>query len=260
MAEAIYIKAPGEIEKMRKAGKITAGARSIARQAVRDGISTRQIDRIVHEFITKSGAYPTFLNYNGFPGSACISLNEEVIHGIPGKRTVHTGDIVSVDVGATMDGFVGDCAGTFPCGEISEEAKRLIEVTRQSFFEGIRFARPGYRISDIGAAIQEYVESHGYSVVRDYVGHGVGRDLHEAPEVPNFRADRRMLARTGNPRLVKGMTIAVEPMVNAGGWEIRELSNGWTVVTKDGSLSAHYENTILITDGEPEILTMADDI
>ena len=260
MAEAIYIKSSGEIERMRQAGKITAGARSIAGQAIRDGISTKQIDRIVHEFITKSGAYPTFLNYNGFPGSACVSVNEEVIHGIPGKRIVRNGDIVSVDVGATCNGFVGDCAGTFACGEISDEAKKLIEVTRQSFFEGIRFARPGYYISDIGAAIQEYVESHGFSVVRDYVGHGVGRELHEAPEVPNFKADRRTLARNGNPRLVKGMTIAVEPMVNAGDWMIRELSNGWTVVTTDGSLSAHYENTILITDGEPEILTLADDM
>jgi methionyl aminopeptidase len=260
MAEAIYIKSSGEIERMRQAGKITAGARSIARQAIHDGVSTKQIDRIVHEYITKNGAYPTFLNYNGFPGSACISVNEEVIHGIPGKRIVRSGDIVSVDVGATCNGFVGDCAGTYACGEISDEAKKLIEVTRQSFFEGIRFARPGYRISDIGAAIQEYVESHGFSVVRDYVGHGVGRELHEAPEVPNFKADRRMLARNGNPRLVKGMTIAVEPMVNAGDWPIRELDNGWTVVTTDGSLSAHYENTILITDGEPEILTMADDI
>ena len=245
MGEPIYIKSPSEIELMRQAGKITAGARSIARQAVRDGISTKQIDRHVHDFITKNGA---------------LSVNDEVIHGIPGKRIVSSGDIVSLDVGATFKGFVGDCAGTFPCGEISEEARRLIEVTRQSFFEGIKFARVGYRISDIGAAIQEYVESHGYSVVRDYVGHGVGRTLHEAPEVPNFKAERRFLARTGNPRLVKGMTIAVEPMVNAGDWQIKELPNGWTVVTADGSLSAHYENTILITDGEPEILTMADDI
>ncbi len=260
MAEAIYIKSAGDIERMRVAGRITAGARSIARQAIHDGISTRHLDKIVHEYITKNGATPTFLHYNGFPGSACVSVNEEVIHGIPGKKIIRNGDIVSVDVGATCNGFVGDCAGTFPCGEISEEARQLIEVTRQSFFEGIRFARQGYRISDIGAAIQQYVEDHGYSVVRDYVGHGVGRTLHEAPEVPNFKADRRTLARNGNPRLVKGMTIAVEPMVNAGGWEIREQANGWTVVTADGSLSAHYENTILITDGEPEILTMADDI
>lgn len=238
---------------MRKAGKITAAARSIARQAIADGISTKEIDREVNHFIRKSGAIPTFLGYGGFPASACISVNEEVIHGIPGKRIVRSGDIVSVDVGATFAGFVGDCAGTYPCGEVSEEAKKLMAVTRQSFFEGIKFARPGYRVNDIGSAIQEYVESNGYSVVRDYVGHGVGRNMHEAPEVPNF-------SRKPSPRLVPGMTIAVEPMVNVGGWEVKVLSNDWTVVTVDGNLSAHYENTILITDGEPEILTMAEDI
>ena len=261
MGERIYIKSAGEIELMRKAGRITAGARTIARQAIKDGITTKQIDKYVHDFIVKSGAYPTFLHYEGFPGSACVSVNDEVIHGIPGKRIVRSGDIVSLDVGATYKGLVGDCAGTFACGEISPEAQKLIDVTRQSFFEGIKFARVGYRISDIGAAIQEYVESHGFSVVRDYVGHGVGHELHEAPEVPNFRSERRgTFAGRGDPRLQKGMTIAVEPMVNAGDWEIDVLSNDWTVVTADGSLSAHYENTILITDGEPEILTMADDI
>ena len=238
---------------MRKAGKITAAARSIARQAIADGISTKEIDRKVNHYIRKSGAIPTFLGYGGFPASACISVNEEVIHGIPGKRIVRSGDIVSVDVGATFAGFVGDCAGTYPCGEVSEEAKKLMAVTRQSFIEGIKFARPSYRVNDIGSAVQEYVESNGYSVVRDYVGHGVGRNMHEAPEVPNF-------SRKPSPRLVPGMTIAVEPMVNVGGWEVKVLSNDWTVVTVDGSLSAHYENTILITDGEPEILTMAEDI
>ena len=253
----ITIKSPREIDLMRQAGKITAGARSIARQAVADGVTTRQIDKCVREFIEKSGAKPTFLNYGGFPASACVSVNDEVIHGIPGKRVIHNGDIVSLDVGATYKGLVGDCAGTFPCGEISAEAKELIRVTRQSFFEGIKFAKQGYRISDIGAAIQEYVESHGYSVVRDYVGHGVGHNLHEAPEVPNYKA---VGVRRVDPRLVKGMTIAIEPMVNIGGYEVKTLSNGWTVVTVDGSLSAHYENTILITDGEPEILTMAEDI
>ena len=250
---SIIIKNPKEVECMRKAGKITAAARSIARQAIADGISTKEIDREVNHFIRKSGAIPTFLGYGGFPASACISVNEEVIHGIPGKRIVRSGDIVSVDVGATFAGFVGDCAGTYPCGEVSEEAKKLMAVTRQSFFEGIKFARPGYRVNDIGSAVQEYVESNGYSVVRDYVGHGVGRNMHEAPEVPNF-------SRKPSPRLVPGMTIAVEPMVNVGGWEVKVLGNDWTVVTVDGSLSAHYENTILITDGEPEILTMAEDI
>lgn len=260
MSDTIYIKSLKEIELMRQAGRITAGARSIARQAIRDGVTTRQIDKYVHDYIVKCGAKPTFLGYGGFPGSACISVNEEVIHGIPGKRTVRNGDIVSVDVGATFQGFVGDCAGTYPCGEISEEAKRLIEVTRQSFFEGIKFAKVGYRINDIGAAIQEYVEGYGYSVVRDYVGHGVGREMHEAPEVPNYRIDRKNGHR-GNPRLVKGMTIAVEPMVIASkNWEIEVLDDEWTVVSADRSLACHYENSIVITDGEPEILTMADDI
>lgn len=259
MRDAIRIKSPREIELMRQAGKITAGARTIARQAVKSGISTKQIDKYVHEFITKSGAVPSFLNYNGFSGSACVSVNDEVIHGIPGKRIVRNGDIVSLDVGATFKGMVGDCAGTFPCGEISEEAKELIRVTRQSFFEALRYARVGYRISDLGAAIQDYVESHGFSVVREFVGHGVGHDLHEAPEIPNYRVERRGLRRA-DPRLVPGMTLAIEPMVNAGGQEILQKADGWTVVTADGSLSAHYENTILITDGEPEILTMAEDI
>lgn len=247
---------------MRQAGKIAAGARTIARQAVASGVTTKQIDKHVHDYIVKSGAHPSFLNYAGFPASACVSVNDEIIHGIPGKRVIHDGDIVSLDVGATFKAYVGDCAGTFPCGEISDEAKRLIAVTRQSFFEGIKFARVGYRISDIGAAIQEYVESHGFSVVREYVGHGVGHNLHEAPEVPNYKVDRheKGFGRRTDPRLEKGMTIAVEPMVNVGGCEIRQLDNGWTVVTADGSLSAHYENTILITDGEPEILTMAEDI
>ena len=250
----IIVKSPREIEFMRKAGKITAGARTIARQAIRDGVTTEQIDQEVYNYITKSGATPSFLHYGGFPASACISVNEELIHGIPGPRVIRTGDIVSVDVGAKIHGFHGVCAGTYPCGEVSEEAKELMRVTRESFFVGIKYAKAGNRLGDIGAAIQEYVERHGYSIVREYVGHGVGADLHEAPEVPNY-------GRAGHgPRLVKGMTIAVEPMVNAGGAAIRVLDNDWTVVTVDGRLCAHYENTICITDGEPEILTMADDI
>ena len=250
----IIVKSPREIELMRQAGKITAGARTIAREAIMAGVTTQEIDREVKKFITKSGATPSFLNYNGFPGSACISVNEEVIHGIPGERKIRNGDIVSVDVGAKIYGFNGDCAGTYPCGEISPEAERLIQVTRQSFFEGIKHARQGKRVSDIGHSIQEYVESHGFSVVRDYVGHGVGAKLHESPEIPNYGAAGH------GPRLVKGMTIAVEPMVNAGTYGVRVLANDWTVVTADSRLSAHYENTILITDGEPEILTMAEDI
>ena len=258
MAESIYIKSAKDIEGMRTAGKLAAGARSVARQAIAAGISTKEIDREVRNFIMKSGAYPTFYRYGGFPASACISVNEEVIHGIPGKRIIHNGDIVSVDVGATFGGFVGDCAGTYACGAISEEARKLIEVTRQSFFEALKVARPGYRISDIGAAVQDYVEGFGYGVVREYVGHGVGRKLHEAPEVPNYRPDRK--ERHMDPRLVQGMCIAIEPMITAGDYAVRVLSNDWTVVTVDGSLAAHYENTICITDGEPEILTIADDI
>ena len=256
MSDTIYIKSKSEIEIMRQAAKIAAGARSVGRQAVRDGLTTRQIDKAVHEFIVKSGAKPSCLGYAGFPAATCVSVNEEVIHGIPGRRVVHNGDIVSIDLCATFRGFIGDCAGTYPCGEVSDEAKALIAATRQAFFEGIRFAKVGYRISDIGAAVQEYVEGKGYSVVRDFVGHGIGRDMHEAPEVPNYRTERRR----PDPRLVKGMTICVEPMVCAGGWQIEILKDGWTVVSKDRSLAAHYENTILITDGEPEILTMADDI
>ena len=256
MAESITIKSPHEIEIMRQAAKIAAGARSAGRQAIRDGLTTKQIDRAVHEYIVKSRGIPSCLGYEGFPAATCVSVNDEVIHGIPGKRVVRNGDIVSLDLCATYKGFVGDCAGTYPVGEVGEEAKKLIEVTRQAFFEGLRFAKVGYRVHDIGEAVQDYVESHGFSVVRDFVGHGIGRGMHEAPEVPNYRPQ----GRRSNPRLLKGMTICIEPMVCAGDWEIRILDDGWTVVTADHSLAAHYENTILITDGEPEILTMADDI
>ena len=250
----IVIKSEREIELMRQACRITAGARTIARQGIADGVTTRELDKEIRRYIVKNGAVPTFYHYAGFPGNACISINDEVIHGIPGSRVIHNGDIVSVDVGAKIHGFTGDCAGTYACGEVSEEARKLMAVTRQSFFEGIKFARVGYRISDIGHAIQQYVESNGYSVVRSYVGHGVGAELHEEPEIPNYGEPGH------GPRLVKGMTLAIEPMVNAGTFDVRVLSNDWTVVTADGKLSAHYENTILITDGEPEILTMAEDI
>ncbi|MEG1107646.1 MAG: type I methionyl aminopeptidase [Oscillospiraceae bacterium] len=250
----INIKTPREIELMRKAGKITAAARSIGREMVTPGVTTHDIDKAIFNFIKKSGAAPSFLGYGGFPGSACISVNDEVIHGIPGKRRINEGDIVSVDVGAYIGGYHGDCCATFGAGKITAEAQKLIDVTRQSFFEGIKFARQGYRVSDISHAIQQYVESFGYTLVREYVGHGVGRDLHEAPEVPNFGEPGH------GPRLVRGMVIAVEPMVNMGTAAVRVLDNDWTVVTIDGKLSAHYENTILITDGEPEILTMAEDL
>lgn len=245
----IIIKSDPEVDLMRQAGRITAGARTVARQMVEPGVTTRQINREVHKFITKSGASPCFMTDGGFPTAACISVNDEIIHGIPGDRVLHEGDIVSVDVGARYRGFNGDCAGTFPCGKCSDEALRLIRITRQSFFEGIQFARVGYRISDIGHAVQEYAESYGYSLVREYVGHGVGRNMHEAPEIPNYGAPGH------GPKLLRGMTIAVEPMVNAGTAAIRQMSDGWTVKTRDGKYAAHYENTILITAGEPEILT-----
>ncbi len=250
---SIVIKSPREIECMRQAGRITAAARALARDMVSPGVTTAQIDREMERFIRKSGAVPTFKGYGGFPASACISINDEVIHGIPGSRVIQEGDLVSVDVGATYKGFVGDCAASFIAGEGSEEAKRLIAVTRQSFYEGMKFARAGYRIGDISHAIQEYVEANGFSVVREYVGHGVGAEMHEAPEVPNFGAAGR------GPRLLPGMTIAVEPMVNAGTWEVKVLKDGWTVKTKDGRLSAHYENSVVITNGEPEILTFTEE-
>ncbi len=251
---SIVIKSPREIELMRQAGRITAAARALARDMVAAGVTTAQIDKELYHFIRKSGAVPTFKGYGGFPASACISINDEVIHGIPGPRVIREGDLVSVDVGATYKGYVGDCAGSFIAGQGSEEARRLVAVTRQSFYEGMKFARAGCRVGDISHAIQEYVEMNGCSVVREYVGHGVGAVMHEAPEVPNYGPAGR------GPRLLPGMTIAVEPMVNLGGWEVKVLKDGWTVKTADGSLSAHYENTILITDGEPEILTFTEDM
>ena len=245
----ITLKSSHEIEMMRRAGKITAAARAVARDMVKPGVTTQQIDQAVYQFITSQGATPSFLNYGGFPASACVSVNDEVIHGIPGNRVLQEGDIVSVDVGAYIGGFHGDCAGTYPCGQVSDEAMRLIRVTQQSFFEGMKFAKEGYRRSDISAAIQKYVEENGFSVVREFVGHGIGRQLHEDPQVPNYGAPGH------GPRLLRGMTLAVEPMVNAGTAAIRQLADGWTVKTADGKLSAHYENTILITAGEPELLT-----
>lgn len=249
----ISIKTERELEVMRRAGRITAGARALAGSMVRPGVTTKEIDKAVHDYIVSQGAKPSFLNYAGYPASACISVNDVVIHGIPDGRVLREGDIVSVDVGACWGGFHGDCAATFACGKISPEAEKLIAVTQQSFFEGIRFARQGNRVSDISHAVQTYVEANGFSVVRSFVGHGVGEQLHEAPEVPNFGAPGR------GPRLVRGMTIAVEPMVNQGTYDVRVLKDKWTTVTVDGKLSAHYENTVLITDGEPEILTVVEE-
>ena len=248
----ITIKNEHELLAMRRACRITAQARALAGSMVKPGVKTQEIDKAVHDFIVAQGAKPSFLNYNGFPASVCISVNDCVIHGIPGGYTLKEGDIVSVDVGAQIEGFHGDCAATYPCGAISTEAQRLIDVTKESFFVGIKEATKGHRVSDISHAIQTYVESNGFSVVRSFVGHGIGRKLHEDPEVPNFGPAGR------GPRLLKGMTLAIEPMVNAGIHDVHILKDGWTVLTNDGSLSAHYENTVLITDGEPEILTVTE--
>ena len=251
--EMISLKSSREIEAMRRAGRLTAQARALAGSMVRPGVTTHEIDRAVRRFIESHGAKPSFLGYAGFPGSACISVNEVVIHGIPGSRKLQEGDIVSIDVGAFIGGFHGDCAATYPCGRVSGEALRLIEVTQQSFWEGIRNARRGCRVSDIGHAVQTYVESNGYSVVREFVGHGVGAKLHEPPEVRNFGPAGH------GPRLQPGMTIAVEPRVCAGDWQVENREGNWTTVTKDGSLASHYENTILITEDGPERLTVTED-
>lgn len=239
-----------ELELMREAGKITAGALETASQLIKPGVTLLHIDTEIRHFIERHNAKPSFLGYSGFPASACISVNNEVIHGIPGERRLQEGDIVKVDVGALYKGYNGDAARTFFCGQVSDEAKRLEQITRESFFEGIKFAIAGNRLGDLSHAIEQHVTQAGYSVVKSFVGHGVGKELHEEPEVPNFgRAGR-------GPRLYEGMTIAVEPMVNVGTERVEVEANGWTVVTVDGSLSAHYENTIAITENGPEILTV----
>jgi len=246
----ITLKSGEEIIRMRDAGRIAAIAREVGGEYVREGVTTAQIDREIKKCILSHGAKPSFLGYGGFPASACISVNDEIIHGIPSSQKVlKNGDIVSIDVGAYYKGYHGDCAATFIVGEGSEEAKKLVEVTKQSFFKGISAIKEGSRIGDIGNAIQSYVESNGFSVVREYIGHGIGRNLHEDPEVPNYGNAGR------GPRLREGMTIAIEPMVNAGDWQVRVLKDQWTVVTADGSLSAHYENTVAITANGVLILT-----
>lgn len=242
---------------MRRAGRIAAAARQIAGEMVAVGATTYSIDKKVRDFIVSQGATPAFLGYNGFPANICVSVNEQVIHGIPSSRKLISGDIVSIDIGAVKDGFIGDCAATFIAGGGSAENEKLIEVTRECFFEALQFARAGYRVSDISGAIQRHAEANGYSLVREYIGHGVGAKMHESPEIPNYIEVPR---KRGDPRLLPGMTIAVEPMVNAGAAAIKILSDGWTVVTVDGKNSAHYENTILITDGAPEILTVCEDM
>jgi len=246
-----------EIELMRAAGKIAAKARAIAGRMVTVGATTRSIDKAVYEYIKSEGAIPTFFGYRDYPANICISVNDEVIHGIPGSKKLLQGDVVSIDIGATKNGYIGDCAATFIAGKGSKESEKLIQITKECFYEGLKYARAGNRVSDISRAVQKHAETNGFSVVTAWTGHGVGTKLHEAPEVPNFVEKPR---KGKDPRLLPGMTLAIEPMVNAGGADIKVLDDGWTVVTADGTNSAHYENTILITDYDPEILTICEEI
>ena len=247
------IKNSEQLSLMKIAGRITAETLLMARELVRPGISTWEIDAKIRRYIEKCGATPTFLGYNGFPGSACISLNQEVIHGIPSNKVIiQEGDIVKVDVGARFRGYNGDSARTFAVGKVSDEALRLISVTERSFYEAMKVLRSGTRLGDIGHAIESFVISNGFSVVKDYVGHGIGTEVHEDPQIPNYGPAGR------GARLYTGMTLAIEPMVNVGDFRVTTKRDGWTVVTNDGSLSAHYENTIAITDGEPIVLTDAE--
>lgn len=251
--QRVTIKTPHEVEKMRVAGHIVRDTLELVERSAKAGMTTLELDALAEDFIRSRGAIPSFLNYEGYPRSICASVNSEVVHGIPGKKKLNEGDLVSIDIGAVINGFQGDAARTFFVGEApSEEAAELVRVTRECFFKGIEHAKAGNHISDIGAAVQSHAEAHGYGVVRELVGHGIGREMHEPPEVPNF-TDPRM---GRGIRLIKGMAIAVEPMINMGGADVYVEKNGWTVVTADGSLSAHYENTIAITDGEPDILTL----
>ena len=246
----IIIKNSEQLKLMRIAGRITAEALIVARESIRPGMSTLELDTKIRQHIEKCGATPTFLGYNGFPGSACISINEQVIHGIPSNKVIiREGDIVKVDVGARFRGYNGDSARTFAVGKVSDEALRLISVTEQSFYEAMKVAKAGNRIGDIGHAIENFVISNGFSVVRTYTGHGVGADLHEEPEIPNYGRPGR------GARLYPGMTLAIEPMVNVGTENVKVLRDGWTVVTADGKLSAHYENSIAITESDPILLT-----
>ena len=246
----IVLKTSRELALMREACRISAGALQVAGEAVRPGISTWEIDKIAYDYIKSQGAEPNFLNLYGFPATACISINDEVIHGIPSKkRILKSGDIVSIDLGAKIGGYNGDNAATFACGEISEEAKRLIETTRESLYEAIKMAVPGGKLGDVSAAVQSYCESRGYSVVREYTGHGIGKELHEDPSVPNYGTAGRGV------RLLPGMTIAIEPMINQGTAKIKGLPDGWTVKTQDSKLSAHFEHTVAITKDGPVILT-----
>ncbi len=247
----IRLKNAAQIAAMKEAGRITGEAILTAAEHIREGVSTKFLDTKIREYIEKCGAKPSFLGYGGFPASACISINDEVIHGIPSdKRILTEGDIVKIDVGAFYKGFHGDSARTFAVGAVTPEAQKLIDVTTECFFKAVAEIKPGARVGDIGNAVQSYAEANGYGVVREYVGHGVGAELHEAPEIPNFgRAGRGI-------RLFPGMSLAIEPMINIGTWEVKRMGDGWTVKTKDGSLSAHYENTVIYTDEEIILTTV----
>ena len=244
------LKTSEQIERMRKAGRVTAGALDAVARAAKPGVTTLELDAIAEDYIRSFGGIPSFKGFCGYPGSICASVNEEVVHGIPSHRRWKEGDIVGVDIGVLLDGWQGDAARTVAVGKISEKAQHLMDVTRESFYRGYEMCREGKRLGDVGAAIQEYAESHGCSVVRDLCGHGIGRNMHEDPEVPNFGKAGHGL------RCTRGLVIAIEPMLNLGAHTVRTLKDGWTVVTADGSLSAHYENTVAITDGDPEILTL----
>lgn len=246
----IQLKNPQQIKEMMEAGRITGEALLVARESIREGISTYELDKIIRNHIEKSGAKPSFLGYHGFPGSACISINDEVIHGIPSKkRILREGDIVKIDVGAFYKGYHGDAARTIPVGRVSEEAEKLIRVTRESFFAGIEKLQVGNRLGDVGHAINAHVVANGFSTVKKYIGHGIGHDLHETPDVPNYGTEGR------GTRLCAGMTLAIEPMVNVGGESVRELPDGWTVKTADGTLAAHYENTVALTSNGVIVMT-----
>jgi methionyl aminopeptidase len=244
------LKTKEQIERMRKAGRVTAGALDAVARAAKPGITTKELDAIAEDYIRSRGGVPSFKGFCGYPASICASVNEEVVHGIPSERKLRDGDIVGVDIGVILDGWQGDSALTVAVGTISNEAQHLIDVTRESFYQALKLCREGMRLGDIGHAVQSYAEANGCSVVRDLCGHGIGRKMHEDPEVPNFGKPGHGL------RLSKGLVIAIEPMLNYGAWPVRTLSDGWTVVTADGSLSAHYEHTVAITDGEPDILTL----
>ncbi|SMB88925.1 methionine aminopeptidase, type I [Thermanaeromonas toyohensis ToBE] len=246
----IILKGRREIELMRRAGRVVAEVLAILEQHIAPGVTTLELNRIAEEALSRRGAIPAFKGYRGFPASICVAINQEVVHGIPSLKKLAEGDIISIDIGAVIDGYYGDAAATFPVGAIDEEKKRLLKVTREALWQGIKQAVVGNRLSDISHAIQSYVESNGFSVVRDYVGHGIGREMHEDPQVPNFGRPGR------GPRLRPGMTLAIEPMVNAGTHEVLTLSDGWTVVTADGKPSAHFEHTVAITEDGPDILTL----